>query len=45
MAMSGPGRPLGMSLPVEDSFFELLIDTLEGLDRPARGLFLQRLLK
>ncbi|MFZ0820871.1 MAG: diguanylate cyclase [Candidatus Acidiferrales bacterium] len=34
-----------MSLPVEDSFFELLIDTLEGLDRPARGLFLQRLLK
>ena len=36
---------MGGSLPVEDSFFELLIDTLEGLDRAARGLFLQRLLK
>jgi diguanylate cyclase (GGDEF)-like protein len=34
-----------MSLPAEDSFYEMLIDTLEGLDRPARGLFLQRLLK
>ncbi len=45
MSMSGPGRPTGDSLPVEDSFFELLIDTLEGLDRAARGLFLQRLLK
>jgi len=45
MAMSDPGRPTGLPLPVEDSFFELLIDTLEGLDRPARGLFLQRLLK
>ena len=45
MAMSGSGRPAGPSLPVEDSFFELLIDTLEGLDQLARGVFLQRLLK
>jgi diguanylate cyclase (GGDEF)-like protein len=45
MAMSDPGRPSGSQLPAEDSFYELLIDTLEGLDRPARGLFLQRLLK
>ncbi len=45
MAMSDPGRPSGTHLPAEDSFYELLIDTLEGLDRPARGLFLQRLLK
>jgi diguanylate cyclase (GGDEF)-like protein len=45
MAMSGSGHPTGSSMPVEDSFFELLIDTLEGLDQPARGLFLQRLLK
>ena len=45
MPMSVPGQPEGYSLPVEDSFFDLLIDTLEGLDRPARGLFLQRLLK
>jgi diguanylate cyclase (GGDEF)-like protein len=29
-------------LPIEDSFFELLADTLEGLDLPARGQFLQR---
>jgi diguanylate cyclase (GGDEF)-like protein len=45
MTMSAPGRPSGMSLPAEDSFYDLLIDTLEGLDRPARGLFLQRFLK
>jgi diguanylate cyclase (GGDEF)-like protein len=45
MEMSDPGRPSGMNLPAEDSFYDLLIDTLEGLDRPARGLFLQRLLK
>jgi diguanylate cyclase (GGDEF)-like protein len=45
MDLSDPGRIAGSSRPVEDSFFDLLIDTLEGLDRPARGLFLQRLLK
>src|SRR5579862_8976384 len=45
MPMSVPGHPEGFSLPVEDSFFDLLIDTLDGLDRLARGLFLQRLLK
>jgi diguanylate cyclase (GGDEF)-like protein len=45
MELSDPGRITGSSRPVEDTFFDLLIDTLEGLDRPARGLFLQRLLK
>jgi diguanylate cyclase (GGDEF)-like protein len=45
MDLSDPGRIAGSARPVEDSFFELLIDTLEGLDRPARGLFVQRLLK
>ena len=45
MELSDSGRFSGTSRPVEDGFFELLIDTLEGLDRPARGLFLQRLLK
>ncbi len=45
MAMSDPGRPTGISQPAEDSFYELLIDTLEGMDRPTRSLFLQRLLK
>lgn len=42
-AMPGPLRSTGVHLPAEEGFFELLIDTLEGLDRPARGLFLQRL--
>ncbi len=41
--MPGPLRSTGVHLPAEEGFFELLIDTLEGLDRPARGLFLQRL--
>src|ERR1700727_665086 len=45
MELSDPGRIAGTSRPVEDSFFELLIDTLEGRERPARGLFVQRLLK
>jgi len=45
MDLSDSGRIAGSSRPVEDSFFELLIDTLEGLERPARGLFVQRLLK
>jgi diguanylate cyclase (GGDEF)-like protein len=29
-------------MPAEDSFLELLAETLENLDRPARGQFLQR---
>jgi diguanylate cyclase (GGDEF)-like protein len=32
-------------LPIEDSYFELLADTLESLDLPARGQFLQRYLR
>jgi diguanylate cyclase (GGDEF)-like protein len=32
-------------LPVEDSYLELLADTLEGLDLPARGQFLQRYIR
>ena len=43
--MPGPLRPTGSSLPAEDSFYDLLIDTLEGLDRQARGVFIQRFLK
>lgn len=43
--MPSPLRSTGTKLPVEDSFYELLIDTLEGLDQGARALFLQRLLK
>jgi len=43
--MPGPLRPTGSSLPAEDSFYDLLIDTLEGLDRQARSAFTQRFLK
>jgi diguanylate cyclase (GGDEF)-like protein len=32
-------------LPVEDSYLELLADTLESLDPPARGQFLQRYIR
>jgi len=40
--MPSPGDPVMPHIPVEDSFLELLADTLETLDIPARGQFLQR---
>ena len=40
--MPSPGAPAPPRLPIEDSYLELLADTLEGLDAPARGQFLQR---
>jgi diguanylate cyclase (GGDEF)-like protein len=40
--MPSPGAPAPPRLPSEDSYLELLADTLEGLDIPARGQFLQR---
>jgi diguanylate cyclase (GGDEF)-like protein len=40
--MPSPGDPVPPHLPIEDSYFELLADTLESLDLPARGQFLQR---
>src|SRR5260370_8792721 len=40
--MPSPGAPAPPRLPIEDSYFELLADTVEGLDLPARGQFLQR---
>ena len=40
--MPSPGAPAPSRLPVEDSYLELLADTLESLDIPARGQFLQR---
>src|SRR5258707_689657 len=43
--MPSPGAPVPLRLPIEDSYFELLADTLEGLDSPARGQFLQRYLR
>ena len=40
--MPSSGAPAPPRLPVEDSFLDLLADTLENLDLPARGQFLQR---
>ncbi len=43
--MPSPGTFVPPRLPIEDSYFELLADTLESLDLPARGQFLQRYLR
>lgn len=40
--MPGPTDPIDPLRSPEDSFLELLAETLENLDRPARGQFLQR---
>jgi diguanylate cyclase (GGDEF)-like protein len=40
--MPNPGAPNPPRWSAEDSFLELLIDTLDNLDGPARGQFLQR---
>ncbi|GAC1667861.1 MAG: hypothetical protein NVS9B4_23730 [Candidatus Acidiferrum sp.] len=40
--MPSPGTPAPQRLPIEDSYLELLAETLEGLDLSARGQFLQR---
>jgi diguanylate cyclase (GGDEF)-like protein len=43
--MPSPGAPVPVRLPVEDSYLELLADTLESLDLSARGQFLQRYIR
>src|SRR5207245_3602374 len=43
--MPSPGAPAPPRLPIEDTYLELLADTLEILDLPARGQFLQRFLR
>jgi diguanylate cyclase (GGDEF)-like protein len=40
--MPSSGAPAGPRLLSEDSYFELLVDTLEEMDIPARSQFLQR---
>ena len=40
--MPSPGDSTKTQLPAEDAFLDLLIETLESLDRPARAQFLQR---
>jgi diguanylate cyclase (GGDEF)-like protein len=40
--MPSPGAPAAPRLPIEDSYLELLADTLDGMDDPARSQFLQR---
>lgn len=43
--MSSPSDPSSAVTPPEDSFLELLAETLESLDRVPRGQFLQRFFK
>jgi diguanylate cyclase (GGDEF)-like protein len=43
--MPSPGAPAPPRTSLEDSYLELLTDTLESLDVPARGQFLQRYLR
>jgi diguanylate cyclase (GGDEF)-like protein len=43
--MPNPGGTVPPRLPIEDSYLELLADTLDGLDAPARGQFLQRYIR
>ena len=43
--MPSPGAPVPPRLPVEDSYLELLAETLESLDLSARGQFLQRYIR
>jgi diguanylate cyclase (GGDEF)-like protein len=43
--MVSPSEPSHGGTPAEDSFLELLAETLENLDRVPRGLFLQRFFK
>jgi len=42
--MPSPGALAPPRMPIEDSYLELLAETLEGLDLSARGQFLQRYL-
>jgi diguanylate cyclase (GGDEF)-like protein len=43
--MSSPGGTTPPRLPIEDSYLELLADTLDGLEVSARGQFLQRYIR
>src|ERR1700694_1763697 len=43
--MPSPGVPAPPRSSLEDSYLELLTDTLDSLDLPARGQFLQRYLR
>jgi diguanylate cyclase (GGDEF)-like protein len=45
MPSPGPGGATPPRLPIEDSYLELLADTLDGLDLSARGQFLQRYIR
>ena len=40
--MPSPGASVAPRLPMEDAYSELLVDTLESMDIPARSQFLQR---
>jgi diguanylate cyclase (GGDEF)-like protein len=40
--MPSPGAPVAPRLPMEDAYLELLADTLDSMEIPARSQFLQR---
>ena len=43
--MPSPGGTANPRLPIEDSYLQLLADTLDGLELSARGQFLQRYMR
>ena len=43
--MSQPGDPMRPQPSAEDSFLDLLVETLAGLEETIRGPFLQRFFK
>src|SRR5215467_10534069 len=43
--MPSPDEPMNFGLSPEESFLELLAETLEGLDRAPKAQFLQRFFK
>src|SRR5262249_8930424 len=43
--MPSPGGTAAPRLPIEDSYLELLADTLDGLELSARGQFLHRYIR
>ena len=43
--MAQPGEAFQPQTPAEDSFFDLLVETLEGLDESARSQFLRQLFR
>lgn len=43
--MPNPGDPSAPRSSIEDAFLDLLVETVEALERPARGQFLQKFIR